>query len=369
MSSVGPFKHLKQAKDPIVLKERNVYIKFSTKLALANTRIHFLDFCVDKSNYPKQYWIILRRNRIQISKIALRRQAFNEGDYVGKVATILTDESKLTKIAHENEKTTRIEESLSTILRKRKQKGFIDTATSERIRPTGTTIPRFYGLPKVHKSGVPVRPMLDMCNSPYHAVAKWLARLLETVRMTLTQHSLKDTTSLIDALSGFNIKDRHMFSLDVTPLFSNVPIGETIDYLCIYIESNGIDVGLPTDDLKELFFCTHNVQFEFHEEIYRQKDSVAMESPLGPLFADVFMSKIENDPLKTHTKQCVLYKRYVDDILCVVGSTTECQYILETICASTQAPMDGSPTSDLSCNIGASDNWGPIMKQTVEYFT
>ncbi|VDP90695.1 unnamed protein product [Echinostoma caproni] len=222
-------------------------------------------------------------------------------------------------MAHENDKTPQIEKSLSTILRKLKQKGSIDTATFERIRPTGTTIPRLYGLPKVHKSGVPLRPILDMCNSPYHAVAKWLAGLLEPVRMTLTQHSLNDTTGLIDALSGLNIKDRHMFSLDVTSLFTNVPIGETIDHLCTYNESNEIDVGLPIDDLKEfLLFCTHDVQFKFNEEIYRQKDVVAMGSPLEALFADVFMSKIENGPLKTHIKECVLYKRYVDDILCVV---------------------------------------------------
>ncbi|VDP86425.1 unnamed protein product [Echinostoma caproni] len=203
-------------------------------------------------------------------------------------------------MAHENDKTPQIEKSLSTILRKLKQKDSIDTATFERIRPTGTTIPRLYGLPKVHKSGVPLRPILDMCNSPYHAVAKWLARLLEPVRMTLTQHSFKDATGLIDALSGLNIKDRHMFLLDVTSLFTNVPICETIGYLCTYIENNGIDVGLPTDDLKELlFFYTHNVQFKFNEEKC-QKDGVAMRSPLGPLFADVFMSKIENGPLKTY---------------------------------------------------------------------
>ncbi|VDP92559.1 unnamed protein product [Echinostoma caproni] len=124
-------------------------------------------------------------------------------------------------------------------------------------------------------------------------------------------------------------------------MFTNVPIGETIDYLCTYIESNGIDVALPTDDLKELlFFCTHNVQFNFNEEIYRQKDSVAMGSPLRPVFADLFMSKIENSPLKTHIKQCVLYKRYVDDILCVIDDAKERLLALQTTFIDQVAIMD-----------------------------
>ena len=42
-----------------------------------------------------------------------------------------------------------------------------------------------------------------------------------------------------------------------------------------------------------------NVQFQFNNRYYRQI-GVAMGSPLGPLFADVFMAKLENGPLKKY---------------------------------------------------------------------
>ena len=71
-------------------------------------------------------------------------------------------------------------------------------------------------------------------------------------------------------------------------------------------------------DLKQLLlFCTHNIQFKFNDKIYRQKDGVAMGSPLGPILADIFMSSLENTKLKQFIDGFVVYKRYVDDIFCV----------------------------------------------------
>ena len=41
-----------------------------------------------------------------------------------------------------------------------------------------------------------------------------------------------------------------------------------------------------------LILCTKNVHFTFNEEVYKQKDGVAMGSPLGLVFADIFMVNI-----------------------------------------------------------------------------
>ena len=203
-------------------------------------------------------------------------------------------------------------------MRTLKQNGLIDTGTFNRIRPTGTVIPRLYGLPKVHKEGLPFRPILDMSNSPYHAVAKWLANILEPVRRHVAKYSLRDTFEFVDSIEGMNLVDQSMFSLDVTSLFTNVPLYETIDYLCDSIHDTQINIGLPVDELRRLLLmCTENVQFKFNGQIYRQNDGVAMGSPLGPLLADVFLSKLENTDLKGTIEGLTLYRRYVDDIFCV----------------------------------------------------
>ncbi|KAA3677536.1 uncharacterized protein DEA37_0006102, partial [Paragonimus westermani] len=80
MTKPGIFTVLKQTKDPIVLKELNKYIKFSTQPTEANVAIGFLEQCIDRSEFPKQYWTILRRNRINITRTSLQRLALNEKD-------------------------------------------------------------------------------------------------------------------------------------------------------------------------------------------------------------------------------------------------------------------------------------------------
>ena len=112
-----------------------------------------------------------------------------------------------------------------------KQHGIISSQIFERIRPTGTAIPRLYGLPKIHKDGVPLRPILDMTNSPYHAMAQWLAELLEPVQQRLASHSLKDTFHFVDTIDAMNVTGKKMFSLDFSSLFTNVSLRETIDFI------------------------------------------------------------------------------------------------------------------------------------------
>lgn len=51
-----------------------------------------------------------------------------------------------------------------------------------------------------------------------------------------------------------------------------------------------------------------------------------MGSPLGPLLTDTFMAKLESSSsLEDHIKSLALYKRYVDDIICMTDES-ECLY-------------------------------------------
>ena len=62
--------------------------------------------------------------------------------------------------------------------------------------------------------------------------------------------------------------------------------------------------------------------FQFRGETYVQIDGVSMGSPLGPTFADFYMSHLENAVLSLNrVSNPVFYRLYVDDILAVF--TTE----------------------------------------------
>ena len=108
-------------------------------------------------------------------------------------------------------------------------------------------------------------------------------------------------------------------SFDVESLFTNVPTDETINLIVdLAFEKGRLSSfhGLLPKQLRRLLtICTKESHFHFGGVYYDQIDGVAMGSPLGPLFANVFMSDFERkymDALKSLGVK--FWLRYVDDI-------------------------------------------------------
>ena len=114
-----------------------------------------------------------------------------------------------------------------------------------------------------------------------------------------------------------------MISFDVKSLFTNVPLDKTIDYILkkVYDEKK-IQTNIPKTVLKELLYlCTKQLHFTFNNSIYIQCDSVAMDSLLGPLLANIFMSSLEEDLIRTLKSHLCNWKQYVDDTHAYVEQT------------------------------------------------
>ena len=79
-----------------------------------------------------------------------------------------------------------------------------------------------------------------------------------------------------------------------------------------------------------LIVCTQESHFQFDGKYYDQIDGVAMGSPLGPLFANAFMSNFENKHMeKLHELGVVTLWRFVDDVFATVGSEEQVQSIVD----------------------------------------
>uniref|UniRef100_A0A0X3NUX1 Reverse transcriptase (RNA-dependent DNA polymerase) n=1 Tax=Schistocephalus solidus TaxID=70667 RepID=A0A0X3NUX1_SCHSO len=253
-------------------------------------------------------------------------------DYIMKLEAILSDKKKFIKTEKEKDRTDELEAQLTDCLKRLQTEGLISENDLERLRPVGTHVPRLYGLPKIHKDGTPVRPILDMKNSPYHAIAKWLADKLKPIQDQLAPLSYRDTFEFVEGVKDFDLNGMTMFSLDVSSLFTNVPVTETVNYICEFITSNQQDIGIPVNALKELLLkCTLNVQFLFNNTLYRQIDGVAMGSPLGPLLANIFMGKLEALQLRPQINRLKYYGRYADDIFAVASEQTDISAAMDTI--------------------------------------
>ena len=70
--------------------------------------------------------------------------------------------------------------------------------------------------------------------------------------------------------------------------------------------------------------------FQFDEKLFDQVDGVSMGSPLAPALANLFMSYHEKSWLESDEGAHILYyKRYVDDIFCIVENEDESSKFLE----------------------------------------
>ena len=125
-------------------------------------------------------------------------------------------------------------------------------------------------------------------------------------------------------------------SYDVSALFTNVPLKETIEILVDkafegdwFNKTHGMQLQKhQLTDLLEI--TTTNQLFQFNGELYEQTDGIAMGSPLEPLLANVFMCHIENQ-LEQKSMIPSFYRRYVDDTLVSMPNTESATDFLQVL--------------------------------------
>ena len=130
-------------------------------------------------------------------------------DYVQKMETILSDSTKFCRIGkvEEHDRTVQQERALQAFLLRAKNNKHLSKDVYERIRPVGASRPRMYGVPKLHKKGTPLRPILSMVNAPQHAMAKWLTEVLRPVVDKYSQHTIKDSFEFCNILDEFDARN------------------------------------------------------------------------------------------------------------------------------------------------------------------
>ena len=242
----------------------------------------------------------------------------NRDDYVAKMLNIINDNRRFRRDDKQTDRSMKILHEIKILLKRMTDQQLIDDITAKTLTPTGCSIPRLYGLPKVHKTDAPLRPILSMIGSPQHRLAKFLAQVLKPVQEYYCKHQITDSFDLVHKLGKIELPDTHSYcigSLDVTSLFTSVPVGKCIDIITRAVDSNDVNIAFDGSSLGSLLkICVTQVQFLFNNEFYSQIDEVAMGSPLGPILADIYVGYIERVTPSIDV-DVFYFGRYVDDIL------------------------------------------------------
>ena len=112
--------------------------------------------------------------------------------------------------------------------------------------------------------------------------------------MTFNKFTVKDSFAFTEEIVHQDSK-LFMGSFDVDSLFTNIPLKETIN-ICTKFLYKSVDIieGINKYEFENVFsLATQESYFMFNDILYKQKDGVAMGSPLGATMASVFLSIYE----------------------------------------------------------------------------
>ena len=184
-------------------------------------------------------------------------------------------------------------------------------ALYEKLKPTGSQPPRLYGLAKVHKNNIPMRPVLSMPGSAYHQITKQVEERLSTVPECQINSSTKEIS---DKLNSIRLaENEELLSFDASSIYTYAPIIESINICADLLFRDSVKTP-PID--KETFIqlakiASCNVVMSAHDGYYQQIDGLAMGSSPAPHLANDWISRYDGS-IKGNSK---LFTCYMDDIL------------------------------------------------------
>ena len=119
----------------------------------------------------------------------------------------------------------------------------------------------------------PLRPIVSSIDTYNYKLAQYLGSVFSPhISSNLTT---KESYIFIEEIKQLNTYGKFLTSFDVTSLFTNIPLEETINVAIHTIFENYLNIKFTGKELQKLFkITTSEAHFIFKNEIYDQIDGV-----------------------------------------------------------------------------------------------
>jgi hypothetical protein len=150
-------------------------------------------------------------------------------EYLEKCQDLLKDEKTYVKL--KVDPTNKYKKDLVSILKDLKDRDVTTPALHKKLYPTCDQPPRFYGLPKVHKKNMPMRPIVSSIGTITYGCARYLADVLSPL-VGKTVHHVKNSKEFVTEVREIKLEPgEELRSYDVSALFTSVPVDKALEVI------------------------------------------------------------------------------------------------------------------------------------------
>ena len=238
-----------------------------------------------------------------------------KADYNKKLRDLLEDPTTYKKI--DTDPTSSIQRKNNEIVKKMFENSSIELSVKKSLTNYNSVAPRIYGLPKVHKPGAPLRPIVSFVEASTYSLSKFLANIMSCV--SDEDINIRNAHRLITRLQEIKLEPNDLLvSLDAVSLFTSIPVSLALHI----IEEKWTVISNYTSLNKEMFFnalkfCLSKGYCKYDDTYYAQIEGVAMVGPLSFIAAEFVLDKLFK--MIREKSEVKFIVKYVDDSLAIIN--------------------------------------------------
>lgn len=236
-------------------------------------------------------------------------------EYFSKMDLLLSDNDTYQLVDYDP-----LEELIKTntkLVTKLYNQGHITKETRIELNDLSATYARIHGLPKLHKDGIPLRPVVDTINSPSYALNKYMNNIIKNIT-DYTKYNVKNSYEFKSFIANVRVPDDHILvSFDVVSLYTNTDITKVINIL----KRRWSEIEIHTTMDRNLFFealefCIDaSTYFKYKKQIYKQKFGLGMGLSLAGTLSDILLTDLFDKKIQKFNFKPTFLKKFIDDII------------------------------------------------------
>jgi hypothetical protein len=204
------------------------------------------------------------------------------------------------------------------------------------LRGEGHHISTFYGIPKIHKSPVKMRPIIPCHLAIINPAAKYVSKKLKPL-IHMAPTIIYRTKDLAQKLSNLSINPQHNWYIvtgDMVAYYPNIPLNYCIEIM--FNQYMEFYWNIPNHDnhlnrAQQCFFkgCMEvgntRLLMQFQDKVYEQLNGLAMGVAYSPDLANLYGAYFKQKCKILENNNIHYYGLYIDDCVAIVYAELEQQ--------------------------------------------